>query len=514
MLPRSGVTQGVAAGISAALGYGLGVLAAAVWRGLADRDRRRPRRRSWQVFAGTAVVLLTASSVLGLRWQGDLRALMGVDGEPPWRALLALPVGLVVLAVLLGLARLVRGAARAVARWASRWVGARAARTLGGLVVAGLLVFAVLGSPGEALRASLHGSFALADGTTPAGVEQPTSGLRSGGPGSLIAWDTLGREGRIVVAGGPSAEEIAAFTGTAAEEPIRVYAGVATAEDVVDRAQIAVDDLARAGGFQRARLLVATTTGSGWLDAGALSAFEHIAGGDSALVSLQYSYVPSGISYLVDQSRARAAGRELFDAVYERWSALPPETRPQLYVFGESLGSFGAEAAFSGEADLRNRVSGALFVGAPNFNALHTEFRDHRDPGSREVEPVFRGGRTVRFSTDVGAGAPPAGVPWDGARVLFLQHPSDPIVWWSPSLLSSRPDWLAEPRGRDVLDEMTWLPLVTFWQVTLDMPFAVGVPEGHGHRYTNESVDAWALLLRPAGWTEERADELRALIRR
>src|SRR3712207_8278829 len=50
----------------------------------------------------------------------------------------------------------------------------------------------------------------------------------------------------------------------------------------------------------------------------------------------------------------------------------------------------------------------SLFVGAPNFNALHTEFRDDRDPGSREVEPVYRGGRTVRFSTDVTAGAPPA----------------------------------------------------------------------------------------------------------
>ncbi|MGY1673683.1 alpha/beta-hydrolase family protein [Geodermatophilus sp. SYSU D00710] len=78
----------------------------------------------------------------------------------------------------------------------------------------------------------------------------------------------------------------------------------------------------------------------------------------------------------------------------------------------------------------------------------------------------------------------------------------------------SRPDWLAEEPGRDVLDEMTWLPVVTFWQVTLDMPFSLDVPEGHGHRYTRESVDAWALLLRPEGWTAERAEELRALVRR
>src|SRR3712207_7938171 len=79
-------------------------------------------------------------------------------------------------------------------------------------------------------------------------------------------------------------------------------------------------------------------------------------------------------------------------------------------------------------------------------SALHTEFRDNRDPGSREVEPVYRGGRTVRFSTEIGRGAPPLQAPWTGPRVLILQHPSDPVTWWSPSLLFSRPDWLAEPQ--------------------------------------------------------------------
>jgi hypothetical protein len=43
---------------------------------------------------------------------------------------------------------------------------------------------------------------------------------------------------------------------------------------------------------------------------------------------------------------------------------------------------------------------------------------------------------------------PPAGQPWDGARVLYMMHPSDPIVWWSPHLIFSPPDWLTEPHGR------------------------------------------------------------------
>jgi uncharacterized membrane protein len=59
---------------------------------------------------------------------------------------------------------------------------------------------------------------------------------------------------------------------------------------------------------------------------------------------------------------------------------------------------------------------------------------------------------------------------------------------------------------------MRWFPLVTFWQVTIDMPFAVGVPDGHGHRYTTGSVDAWATLLQPEGWTEADAERLRELV--
>jgi len=62
-------------------------------------------------------------------------------------------------------------------------------------------------------------------------------------------------------------------------------------------------------------------------------------GGDTATVAVQYSYLPSWLSYLVDQDRAREAGRELFDAVYDRWSKLPMNRRPTLVVVGESLRS-------------------------------------------------------------------------------------------------------------------------------------------------------------------------------
>ena len=59
---------------------------------------------------------------------------------------------------------------------------------------------------------------------------------------------------------------------------------------------------------------------------------------------------------------------------------------------------------------------------------------------------------------------------------------------------------------------MTWIPFVTFWQVTADLPLATGVPAGHGHKYTAEYVDAWATVLRAGGWTTEKADRLRQII--
>jgi uncharacterized membrane protein len=111
---------------------------------------------------------------------------------------------------------------------------------------------------------------------------------------------------------------------------------------------LAVKDLERTGAFDRKYLLVVTTTGSGWVDPALVDTFEYLSGGDSATVAMQYPYLPSWISYLVDQSKAREAGRALFDAVYGAWSQLLPDQRPKLLVAGESLGSFGGETAFSG----------------------------------------------------------------------------------------------------------------------------------------------------------------------
>jgi uncharacterized membrane protein len=79
-------------------------------------------------------------------------------------------------------------------------------------------------------------------------------------------------------------------------------------------------------------------------------------------------------------------------------------------------------------------------------------------------------------------------------------------------VVSPRPDWLEEAPGDDVVDVVRWIPFVTFWQATADLPFATNVPDGHGHVYTTQYVDAWAQVLQPAGWTDAKADRLRGLL--
>jgi uncharacterized membrane protein len=512
LLPRSALLQGVVCGISAAIGYGVGVAGAWTWRAFADRDPQPPRPGAWRFFAISAAVLLGVAIVLGQWWQAQLRDLMGAPTPNPLLLALLPLAALALFTGLVALSRSLRGLYHRVAGRLRRWMGPRAARALGWVVVVVVTWLVASGLLLNGLATLADRSFSVRNTATAEGVEPPTSPLRSGGPGSLVSWESLGRQGRTITGTGPTAAAIAAFTGAPATEPIRAYAGTVSAEDVEERAQLAVKDLERAGGFDRGNLLVATTTGSGWLDSGAIDSFEYLTGGDSAIVAIQYSYLPSWLSYLVDQKKAREAGRQLFDAVYDRWSKLAAAERPRLFVFGLSLGSFGGETAFSGEYDLRNRTAGALFAGPPNFNTLYREFTDHRDPGTPEVEPVYKDGRTVRFTNDVAAGTPPDPGPWNGTRVLYLQHPSDPIVWWSPRLIWDRPDWLGEPPGRDVLDSMVWIPLVTFWQVTADLPLSTGVPDGHGHTYTREFVDGWATVLKTPGWTPDKAEQLQDII--
>ncbi len=343
----------------------LGVVGAWLWRQFADRSARQPKALAWRIFGIVAVVGLLTFYLLGQRWQGQIRALVGAEPEDLGSRLILPVLAGVVFVGLVAAGRGVRKLYRWVARRLNRWMGARAARALGWVLAAVLTVGLFSGVLVDGILAITDRAFAIKDTTTSDTVDQPTTPLRSGGPGSLIGWDTLGYQGRTFAGSGLTAAQISTFSGATALEPIRAYAGINSADTAQDRAALAVADLQRAGGFDRSYLLVTGTTGTGWVDPAAMSAFEYETGGDSAAVAIQYSYLPSWASFLVDQDKAREAGRALFDEVYRVWSALPADQRPKIYGFGLSLGSFMMETPFGGDVDMANRTDGILLAGPP-----------------------------------------------------------------------------------------------------------------------------------------------------
>ena len=356
----------------------------------------------------------------------------------------------------------------------------------------------------------MDAGFSRTNNETEEGIEQPRSANFSGSPESLIPWETLGAKGRTFAASAISKEEIESFHKKPAMEPIRIYGGLQSAPDIRSRAKLAVQDLKRAGGFQRKVLVVASTTGTGWVDRLAIEPLEYLHQGDTATIALQYSYLPSVFSFFVDGGIAKVAGVELFSAVHDEWLSMPEEKRPKLLSFGESLGSYATEAAFPTVASFKACSHGALLIGPPNANPIWSEILTHREEGTPIVLPIVGKGKTVRFARRPEDFDKPKGS-WEEPRAVYLHNPSDPIVWWSKQILYKKPDWLKEPLGADINKSMFWLPLVTFLQLSGDFAASVG-PPGHGHRYGDLTVDAWAIILPPDGWTDEKTKRLKEII--
>src|SRR5262249_3647016 len=160
-----------------------------------------------------------------------------------------------------------------------------------------------------------------------------------------VAWQTLGRMGRDFVAKATTAQELQKFHGADARiaEPVRVYVGVDFAGSAAERAELAVRELERANGFDRKVLVVWVPTGTGWIVPKAATSLEQLYRGDTAIVAIQYSFLPSVFANFVDAGLADEAGNALFKSVHARWSELPPDKRPKLILFGKSLGTAGVE---------------------------------------------------------------------------------------------------------------------------------------------------------------------------
>jgi uncharacterized membrane protein len=502
LLPRAWFLQAGMSAVTAVIGYAAGVFVGWLARSLIPwRGGPAVRRIARWALAAAAIVLIPLFGVLGAHWQHEIRELTGGSQPSEAQYILVVLVTILVAAALLAVGRGLRWLVRLVARPLGRVIPPTAAMASAVLVVCVVLGLLVTGVLSRVALSTANSVFGAQDDSTAPGVTQPATDQRSGGPGSLVPWSTLGRQGRTFVASGPTTAEIGVVSGQHATEPIRVYVGLKSADSIAAEAALAVRELDRTGAFDRKVIAVVTTTGTGWVNPAMIDPLEYMYDGDTAVAAIQYSYLPSWISFIADQAVAQEAGRDLFNDVYDTWHDLPASHRPKLVVFGESLGSFGGEGAFSGTEDIQDRTSGVLWVGPTNSNVLWQRFVSAREPGTPEWLPVYRGGQTVRFANKP-ADLDPASPTWQQPRVVYLQNASDPIVWWSWQLAFHRPAWLTGQRGPDVSSSMHWYPLVTFWQVSADLALSTAVPPGHGHSYGMlDGASAWASIIPPPGWT-------------
>src|SRR5689334_17688883 len=214
LLPRGWLIQGIIAGITAAIGYGVFVaLAWFVAEITATRMTAGFRRRAWQVLAVLGTVLVVVMLILGARWQKQIHELMGVKPEAGYTSIGIVVVAVLVFALFVQIGRGVRWLGRALVRLFSRFLPRRMARPLGVLVAGALVIFLLNGVLFQGLINAANSAFSVKDGETEQGAVEPTAAERSGSPASLIPWDELGLQGRNFVGTGPTPAELEAFSG-------------------------------------------------------------------------------------------------------------------------------------------------------------------------------------------------------------------------------------------------------------------------------------------------------------
>lgn len=518
LVPRGWIVQGVTGGVCLAIGYAIGAVAERAMARLTGQGWLGPESRAQRAIA--AVMVALAVGVVGAlawaTWQNEARDLTGMAHLAWWEG-----PPMVVLSLAVGRAAIGIGAT--VETW-PRATLRRFERALPGLPVPATLLLAVVISlvGGQvAVRGFAIATVAvygwLDQGTNP-GIHEPTLASVSGSPSSLVRWETMGLWGRDFVAGVTTREQLREYHGAGADvrDPVRVFVGMRTAATLEERVAIAVRDLERAGGFERGVIAVWVPGGSGWMDPDAARALEQLHAGDTAIVATQYSYLPSFFSLVIDSSKATDAGARLFAAVHARWSTMPEADRPRLIVFGASLGSAGAEMPFVGAdveasaANFAREADGALLVGSLGWNPILRQLTDTREAGSPAWQPTHGGGDIVRFLA--ASGQRDFDIAWGPSRVVYLQHPTDPVTYLSPAALWSPPEWMNEPRGPGVPPATAWFPIVSAVQAMADLSFPASLPSGFGHDYRVDYADAFARVAPPEGWTAEDTARLEAFL--
>ncbi len=423
------------------------------------------------------------------------------------------------LAVGTGVATVVGGAVMAE-RKAANVSASALSRTIGGPATAWLpLTHALIG--GSAVLAGRFGMGQLLEKIAASNrnteirySEPPATGVVSGGPDSEVRFDELGLQGRRFVSEaspGKRIDEVLDEDG--AMDAIRVYIGVDSADTIEGRVFLAIEELRRTGAFDRSLLIVGSPAGTGYFNYIPVEAAEYLSRGDIASVAIQYGSLPSMLStskipLAIEQHGAllRAINREL--------DQRDPTDRPQVVLYGESLGAQASQGAFTDGGTVildELGVNRALWAGTP-----------YATPWRREI---FDGGPGIddslfaRFaSIDEYRDTPHEAR--SGIRYFFLDHHEDPVTRFGLDLAYRRPTWLgpADQRPPNVSPSQKWVPAVTFWQSAIDTKNAATVIPGEfralGHDYRADLAQFVSVAYGLTDVTDDQMARIEARLRR
>lgn len=500
LLPRPWYLQIIASSLTIVAFYWVGQLLSLGVKALIRRYRAV--HIAWFVQVGIAVfagLIVLYELINGVIWQYEIYGLFQ-SGPPPllW---LTSTVGVIIGTYLLsgGLIwlsnRIGRGIRLIYSKVRDQTLVSRLSYVGGTFVSVAAVTFVVVvvtnGLFSQAISRGLNIIYDAKNGVFPDGYEQPTNPLLSGSADSLTPWGTLGLKGRIFVSGAPTPQDIESVMGETTQQPIRVYVGLEQTSDIDEQADIAVAEMRRTGAFERKAILIVVTTGSGWVDAGSTRPLEYVLRGDVATIATQYSYLPSWLSFITDRERVTDSASELIRHVSAEVREMPDEERPDIYVFGESLAAYGIQRAYVDDPILDSSVTSTFLAGPPGFSTLYQKYVETRQPGSPSYNPVIGEDQNVVFVSDTDEYASITATP----SMLYVINPTDPVSRWNGQLLWSRPSWVRDEISAGLISEhFVWRPIVTFFQVSVDMMLSRHFESGYAHNYDAAGGGAWALI--------------------
>jgi hypothetical protein len=338
---------------------------------------------------------------------------------------------------------------------------------------------------GRAMRKIEAGTSAAVPVVEPDEASRWTGPTVSGGPGSLVPWDTLGREGRRHALTSVRPETFAdrpagmadLSIGTVMGEPARatpvqVYVGLDSAASTPERVDLALAEMERTGAFDRSVIMLVSPTGTGYVNYVAVAAAQYLSRGDIATVTMQYSKRPSPLS-LGKVKDAREQNRLLWLRIVERLRDRPGP-RPRVVLFGESLGAHTSQDVFLHWGTLGPEALGidrALWIGTPYGSGwMHEVTTSDELAVDRDRVAVVNDFAQFEQLGDERRSR---------VRYVLVSHDNDGVTKFGTDLLSTAPAWLgadrprreeapgASPRG--IPQAMRWRPITTFFQSLIDM---------------------------------------------